>query len=71
FLEWKVKTGMELQYENIRIRNAVLTDAELLAKWWNDGSVMAHAGFPKGIGTTAKKLPRTFAWRATAPCDAI
>ena len=47
---------MELQYENIRIRNAVLTDAELLAKWWNDGSVMAHAGFPKGIGTTAKKV---------------
>ena len=55
-MEWKVKTGMELQYENIRIRNAAITDAELLAKWWNDGSVMAHAGFPKGIGTTAKKV---------------
>lgn len=51
-----MKTGMELQYENIRIRNAAITDAELLAKWWNDGSVMAHAGFPRGIGTTAKKV---------------
>lgn len=47
---------MELQYENICIRNAAITDAELLAQWWNDGSVMAHAGFPNGIGTTAEKV---------------
>ncbi len=34
------------------IRNAEPGDAELLAGWWNDGKVMAHAGFPLGIGTT-------------------
>jgi RimJ/RimL family protein N-acetyltransferase len=34
------------------IRNAEPRDAELLCKWWNDGRVMAHAGFPNGIGTT-------------------
>lgn len=47
---------MELQYENIRIRNAAITDAVLLSSWWNDGSVMAHAGFPMGIGTTPQKV---------------
>ncbi len=47
---------MELQYENITIRNAAVTDAELLARWWNDGGVMAHAGYPNGLGTTARKV---------------
>lgn len=47
---------MELQYENITIRNVSVTDAELLARWWNDGSVMAHAGYPNGLGTTARKV---------------
>ena len=28
----------------------------LLARWWNDGNVMAHAGFPHGLGTTAAKV---------------
>lgn len=47
---------MELKYRNITIRNAMPEDAPLLAKWWNDGTVMAHAGFPKGLGTTADKI---------------
>jgi len=37
--------------ENLRIRNATVDDAELLCHWWNDGKVMAHAGFPLGLGT--------------------
>ena len=24
-------------------------------RWWNDGAVMAHAGFPLGLGTTVEK----------------
>lgn len=47
---------MNLTYRDITIRNAVSDDAPLLAKWWNDGAVMAHAGFPKGLGTTAEKI---------------
>jgi len=27
-----------------------------LAGWWNDGRVMAHAGFPNGLGTSAEKI---------------
>lgn len=49
---------MNLIYNNITIRNATAEDAALLAGWWNDGSVMAHAGFPNGLGTTAEKVAR-------------
>lgn len=47
---------MLLVYNNITIRSACAGDAEQLAAWWNDGSIMAHAGFPKGLGTTAEKI---------------
>lgn len=43
---------MNLTYKNITIRSANAEDAPLLAHWWNDGKVMAHAGFPKGLGIT-------------------
>lgn len=47
---------MLLEYQKITIRNAIGEDAPLLAHWWNDGKVMAHAGFPKGLGTTPEKI---------------
>jgi len=47
---------MNRTHQNITIREAVANDAEQLCTWWNDGSVMAHAGFPNGIGTTAEKI---------------
>lgn len=45
---------MFLRHNNMIIRNAEKKDVELLAKWWNDGNIMAHAGFPNGLGTTPK-----------------
>ena len=27
-----------------------------MARWWNDGSVMAHAGFPNGLNITAEEV---------------
>ncbi len=47
---------MYLTYENLTVRNAEASDCETLCRWWNDGSVMAHAGFPLGLGTTAEKI---------------
>ena len=47
---------MEIIKGDIRIRNAGEADCEQLAAWWNDGAVMAHAGFPLGLGTTAEKV---------------
>lgn len=47
---------MELAKGKIRIRNAQTSDAPILAAWWNDGTVMAHAGFPLGLGTTPEKI---------------
>ncbi len=47
---------MRLEYGDICIRNAEKEDCEQLAKWWNDGAVMAHAGFPEGLGTNAAEI---------------
>ena len=47
---------MNLAKENVTIRNAMASDAEQLSIWWNDGSIMAHAGYPNGINTTAEEI---------------
>ena len=48
--------SMKIQYENLTIRQAECADAKQLAAWWNDGAVMAHAGFPNGLGTTEDEV---------------
>lgn len=52
---------MDIRFGGIRIRNAGLADCQQLADWWNDGAVMAHAGFPYGIGTTPDEVSRKLA----------
>lgn len=47
---------MNINYKDILIRNVIVSDATQLEKWWNDGSVMAHAGFPDGVHTNAKRI---------------
>ena len=47
---------MYLALHKLTIRDALLADASLLCKWWNDGAVMAHAGFPQGLGTSVEKI---------------
>ena len=47
---------MHAKYESITIRNAEKADCAQLASWWNDGIVMAHAGFPMGLGTNENKI---------------
>ncbi|HBL84640.1 MAG: GNAT family N-acetyltransferase [Clostridiales bacterium GWF2_38_85] len=47
---------MLITHENIKIRNTVPDDAEILCHWWNDGKVMAHTGFPNGLGTTKEAV---------------
>ena len=47
---------MNIVQGDLCIRNAESADCAQLARWWNDGSVMAHAGFPGGLGTTAEKI---------------
>jgi len=44
--------------QNLRIRNATTDDADLLCRWWNDGQVMAHAGFPLGLGIDPDTVKR-------------
>ena len=47
---------MRIENEHLVIRNAIADDAETLCSWWNDGKVMAHAGFPNGLGTSPQKI---------------
>ena len=44
-----------LNHKTLVVRTALPEDAHQLVRWWNDGSVMAHAGFPNGLGTTVGK----------------
>ena len=46
---------MHLQYHDLTIRSALPSDAPQLVRWWNDGAVMAHAGFPLGLGATVER----------------
>lgn len=52
---------MLIKDKNLTIRNATVHDAEILTTWWNDGTVMAHAGFPKGLGTTKSEVAESLA----------
>lgn len=47
---------MDLRKEKFRIRNAIDQDVLQLQTWWNDGSVMAHAGYPNGLGITQEEI---------------
>lgn len=47
---------MKIEHNEICLRDVTAADCKQLGKWWNDGSIMAHAGFPNGLGTTAGKI---------------
>ena len=49
---------MKIQYENLTLRQAGLPDVKQHAAWWNDGTVMAHAGFPNGVGVTEEEVAK-------------
>jgi len=50
---------MLISKENLIIRNATVADASLLGKWWRDGKVMAHAGFPNGLSITDEEIAKS------------
>jgi predicted N-acetyltransferase YhbS/RimJ/RimL family protein N-acetyltransferase len=56
-----MQSHMNLYKENLTIRNAAADDAEQLCAWWNDGKVMAHAGFPNGLNETPEEIRRSLA----------
>ena len=52
---------MFLTYQDLTIRNATAEDAPLLERWWNDGALMAHAGYPNGTGEKAAHIAQKIA----------
>ena len=47
---------MKIEAGKLKIRNAKVEDAGQLCAWWNDGAIMAHAGFPNGLGISEQKV---------------
>lgn len=52
---------MRLEQGKLCIKNAEQEDCKQLVSWWNDGAVMAHAGFPNGLGTNEEKVQKHIA----------
>lgn len=56
---------MFLKHDDLVIRNAAACDASLLCNWWNDGRIMAHAGYPNGLGITEQEVLRKEEWQSS------
>ena len=52
---------MKLEKGKLCIKNAEKEDCKQLVSWWNDGAVMAHAGFPNGLGTSEEMVQKQIA----------
>ena len=52
---------MNLIKDNLTIRNAMPADAEQLCTWWNDGEIMAHAGYPNGLNEKPENIRKSLA----------
>ncbi|MDF2945307.1 MAG: hypothetical protein K0S01_4165 [Herbinix sp.] len=53
----QMKAGIYIAIkDNLALRTATILDAKHLCKWWNDGKVMEHAGFPKGLNTNEDEI---------------
>jgi len=49
---------MFIKNQELIVRSATKTDIDQLLTWWNDGSVMAHAGFPLGLKITYEAVEK-------------
>ncbi|MCL2839941.1 MAG: GNAT family N-acetyltransferase [Defluviitaleaceae bacterium] len=59
---------MNLVKDNLTIRNAMSGDAEQLCTWWNNGEIMAHAGYPNGLGETPESTRKSLAKDSDETC---
>lgn len=49
---------MYIKKDTLVIRSATIADAQVLTDWWNNGVIMAHAGFPNGLGQSHEETIR-------------
>lgn len=52
----QMEAEIAIEKEKLRIRKATPEDAATLSRWWNDGAIMAHAGFPHGLGIREQEV---------------
>lgn len=55
---------MRVESNQIILRTAVKEDAPVITKWWNDGTVMAHAGFPNGLGESVERVEKQLSFNS-------
>ncbi len=60
---------MKLSHNKLCIRSANPEDATTLAKWWSDGAVMAHAGFPLGLQVDVSALHKRLSNQKSTPME--
>lgn len=53
---------MRIEANQIVVRTALKEDAPVIKKWWNDGAVMAHAGFPNGLGESVESVEKQISY---------
>ena len=53
-----MKQPIKLKNGRLSIRDVSLEDADILCRWWNNGQLMIHVGFPRGLGTDIQKVRR-------------
>lgn len=59
------------EVKNLTIRKAQIADAPLLVSWGNDGAIMAHAGFPKGVGVAVNEVIELIKKNSDTRCQFI
>lgn len=62
---------MFIKQDDLTIRNATIDDASMLGKWWRDGDVMAHAGFPKGLYITDDEIATQISENTDETCRGL
>lgn len=38
--------------KSVTFRKVNDSDVQIILKWWNDGNIMKHVGFPNGLNVT-------------------
>ena len=55
---FEILDDLYLTKDNLSIKQASNDDIDVLLKWWNNGEVMAHAGFPNGLNKTKEDIEK-------------
>ena len=59
---------MLIKNKGLTIRTANIDDAKILGKWWRNGIIMAHAGYPNGLKISDDKIAEQISSESDENC---